>query len=207
MGASAGLNLIADRLPLSWERGDGSPLEVLPTPPIIRRVGFDIRPLDVLDDEDARWLRASVWSGQEEREADLLEAIELFRAAQREPGAPSLVRATASSVPALLPHRDDGSVALLYQTIVRDYLPPTEWEAYRSGVYEWLATRAPGNALWVELEVTEEAKAGGPPVAITAHVRSRFGPRPFQIATCEPHPRRLEIDEKNVAELIATLRS
>ncbi len=193
VGASAGLNLVADRLTPMWEHDDGSPLQVAPAAPVDRRVGFDLRPLDALDEEDARWLRACVWPGQADREARLEAAISAFRILQPEAGAPRVRSTPASHVPGLLPRGDDGRLALVYQTIVRDYLPPDEWEAYRSGLERWLDDRPAGSALWVELEVTDAARNGGPPAAITAHVRAAAGPRSFVLAHCEPHPRRLQV--------------
>jgi len=205
VGASAGLNLVADRLPLMWEHDDGSPLAVAPTAPVARRVGFDPRPLDALDEEDARWLRACVWPGQVDREARLEAAISVFRDLQGLPGAPGVRSVRASEVPWTLPRGDDGRVALVYQTIVRDYLPPEEWNAYRSGLEQWLGDRPAGSALWVELEVTDAARNGGPPASITVHVGVRAGLRSFVVAHCEPHPRRLQVHVDAVEELRTAL--
>jgi len=201
VGASAGLNLVADRLPAVWEHADGSPLEVEPGTPLDRRVGFDPRPLDALDEEDARWLRACIWPGQTDREARLDAAISAFGSLQDRPDAPTVRRARASEVPGLLPRGDDGCLGLVYQTIVRDYLPPDEWDAYRSGLERWLADRPAASALWVELEVTEAARSGGPPAAITAHVHTSAGLRSLVLAHCEPHPRRLEVHAEAVESL------
>jgi hypothetical protein len=205
VGASAGLNLVADRLPAVWEHADGSPLAVEPGTPLDRRVGFDPRPLDALDEEDARWLRACIWPGQTDREARLDAAISAFGSLQGRPDAPTVHRARAGEVPGLLPRGEDGRLALVYQTIVRDYLPPDEWAAYRSGLERWLADRPAGSALWVELEVTEAARSGGPPAAITAHVSTSAGLRALVLAHCEPHPRRLHVHRDAVETLEVAL--
>src|SRR5205085_2794304 len=72
-GASAGLNLFPDRYSYSW--GDGTigsgplltasargpvPLPVA-VPTVAWRVGVDLHPLDVADDDAMRWLSFLVW--------------------------------------------------------------------------------------------------------------------------------------------------
>lgn len=207
VGSSAGLNLIGDQLPPMWETADGAELDVELSAPIVRRTGFDLRPLDVLDEEDARWLKACVWPGQREREERLEQAVAAFRKLQSAPGAPSVHLARAGEVPSLLPHGADGRMALVCQTIVRDYLPPSEWRAYQAGLQRWLLSRPPGSAMWVELEVSEEARAGGPPIALTVHVQGTTGPCSVVLAHCEPHPRHLDVDVAAVAALRAALET
>jgi len=85
VGASAGLNLVADELPRIWSREGGGALAVDPLPPLGQRTGFDLRPLDVADDLDARWLRACVWPGQTERLDRLERAIAAWRASDPRP--------------------------------------------------------------------------------------------------------------------------
>jgi len=205
VGSSAGLNLIGDQLPPMWEREDGEPLDVELTLPIVSRIGFDLRPLDVLDEEDARWLKACVWPGEREREERLEQAIAAFRMLQSAPSAPAVRVARAGEVPSVLPHGEDGRLALVCQTIVRDYVPASEWEVYQAGLHRWLLSRPPGSALWAELEVSEQARHGGPPVALTAHVRGAMGLSSFVLAHCEPHPRRLDVDDAAVSRLRAAL--
>jgi len=188
-----------------WEHGDGEPLDVELTTPIVRRLGFDPRPLDLLDEEDARWLKACVWPGDCEREERLEQAIAAFRKLQSAPDAPAVRVARAGEVPSVLPHGDDGCLALVCQTIVRDYVPASEWQMYQEGLHRWLLSRPLGSALWVELEVSEQARHGGPPVALTAHVRGATGLSSLVLAHCEPHPRRLDVDGAAVSQLRAAL--
>lgn len=77
LGCSAGLNLVADSLDLSWiEDGPAGPTPlVVRRPTVIRRVGYDLKPGDVHDDDAMAWLRACVWPGQTERMVRLEAAI------------------------------------------------------------------------------------------------------------------------------------
>lgn len=208
IGASAGLNLVADALPAPWSRADGAPFPLGPPPPILSRTGFDLRPLDPRDPEAARWLRACIWPGQTEREARLEAALDALRSLAGVPDEPVLQQAHAADVPARLP--TDATVeqrALAFQTIMRDYLDPSEWDRYEGGMRRWLGANPPGTALWVELEVTPEAARGGRPVAFTAHVRAPAGDvRSLVLAYCEPHPRVLEVDDDAAAALAALVR-
>ncbi|MFP3948740.1 MAG: DUF2332 family protein [Longimicrobiales bacterium] len=211
VGASAGLNLVADALPRIWTRsvrqgepdrdeegGEGAALSIDPLPEIASRRGFDLRPLDPDDEESARWLRACIWPGQESRLRRLDRAIEAWRTTEPRP---ELVRATAGDVPKRLP-TGEGGWMLAYQTVMRDYLSPEEWDGYSTGMRRWLESSPRGRALWVELEVVEAAREGGPPAAITVHVADRS----LVVATCEPHPKRLDVDDQAVEELVRRAR-
>jgi hypothetical protein len=195
VGASAGLNLIADALAPMWEQGEGQPLAVEPLPPIASRTGFDLRPLDPCDPSEARWLRACIWPGLTDREERLAAAIDAFRKRAGSAQGPVLVQARASEVPALLPKcGPERPRAIAYQSIMRDYLSAEEREAYERGMRQWLTAAEPGSALWVELEVTGEARDGGRPTALTAHVRtSPAEVRSVVLAHGEPHPRVLDV--------------
>jgi len=205
VGASAGLNLVADQLPPMWNRQGGAPLEVTPIPQVASRLGFDLRPLDPLDPADARWLRACVWAGKRDRLAHLDQAIEAYERLQSEPCAPTVRRADAAEIPELLPREEDDELALAYQTIVRDYFPATTRERYERGMREWLSARSFGTAVWIELEVGKRARSGGPPAALTAHVRTPGGIQCLELATCEPHPSVLEVSDGAVTALLAAL--
>src|SRR5512139_686524 len=118
VGAGAGLSLVADALPPLWTDEEGAPLEVAAGVRTVSRVGLDPSPLDPLDPESARWLRACVWPGEREREERLAAAIEAFRAARIRPDAPVLVPLAAANVPQrldLLSAAEPVALVLAYQ--------------------------------------------------------------------------------------------
>lgn len=211
IGASAGLNLVADALPPVWETTDGSPLELPRSVEAVARLGLDAAPLDPLREADARWLRACIWAGEHDREERLAHAIEAFRAARVRPDAPVLVPIAASNIPGrldLLSAAETGALVLAYQTVMRDYLEPQLREEYDEGMRNWLGTHPPGLALWMELEpVSESHDAGELPGALVAHVRTPWGElRDLELARCELHPRRLAVRHRAVSELRSLLR-
>lgn len=217
VGASAGLNLVADRLPPIWSDEQGNKLAVAPLPPIEERWGFDLRPLDVRNESDARWLRACVWPGQEEREERLDRAIDAYRSLASRDHGPAVEAATAAAVPARLPRPAGVGRVLAYQTVVRDYLPADERAEYEGEMQRWLEESPPGAALWVELELAREkpsAAAGpaaaaesAPPAEITAHLTDTDGAiRSLTLARCEPHPLVIHVDHEACEALQAALR-
>ena len=206
VGASAGLNLVADDLPAPWTDEDGAPIEVARGVRAVARVGLDPTPLDAIAEDDARWLQACVWPGERDREARLLAAIEAFRAARIRPDAPVLVPIAAANVPSrldLLSAADRGALVIATQTVVRDYLDPAERAEYERGMRNWLATHPAGETLWVELEAADPGAREG---AITAHVRQPNGRlRSLELAWTGMHPSRVRRDRGAEAELRALL--
>jgi hypothetical protein len=98
VGSSAGLNLIVDRVGITYSNGQtlgdpSSPVQQsstivgdrpIPTrsmPEVVARVGIDLDPIDVTDPDDARWLRACVAPDQPERMARLEAEMALAAAA------------------------------------------------------------------------------------------------------------------------------
>lgn len=95
LGASAGLCLYPDRYDYRWDgagelRGSGGPTLRLPVsgpvpvpaahPRITARVGIDLNPLDVTDEDDMGWLLTLIWPGHDERRDRLAAAMEVTRA-------------------------------------------------------------------------------------------------------------------------------
>jgi len=98
VGCSAGLNLIVDRVAITYSDGQSvgdpsSPVQLScslvghrPVPPtalpeVVARIGVDLDPLDVSDPEDARWLRACLPPDRPERIARLETELALAAAA------------------------------------------------------------------------------------------------------------------------------
>ena len=88
VGCSAGLNLNVDRVGITYDDGQAvgdpsspvqlsssvvgdRPIPAQALPEVVARVGVDLDPLDVTDEDDARWLRACVGPDQPERAARL----------------------------------------------------------------------------------------------------------------------------------------
>jgi hypothetical protein len=204
VGASAGLNLVADALPPSWTDEDGRPLEVADGVHAVARLGLDPEPLDAASEDDVLWLRACVWPG-DLRRLELLEAaVAAFRAARTRPDGPVLVPVSAREVPArldLLSAAETGALVIAYQTVVRDYLAPAEREEYEAGMRGWIGAHPPGRALWTTLEAAAPGGIDGE-AALTAHVRAPGGEvRALVLARCGFHPERIERDPSAVEAL------
>ncbi len=209
IGASAGLNLIADALPSRWRFTDGTPVPVARGVQAVARLGLDASPLDATRPDDADWLRACIWPGEAEREERLEAALAAFAAARTRPDAPVLLPIAAGNVPArlgILSAAETEALVIAYQTVMRDYLSPAEAAEYTAGMNDWLATHPAGQALWVELEFHP---GGVPqlPCGLVAHVRAPDGEvRTLVLARCSYHPTLLEPDPDAAAELGRMLR-
>ena len=205
VGASAGLNLVADALPPIWVASDGGPLELARDVRPVTRLGLDATPLDAFREADARWLRACVWPGERAREERLEAALEAFHAARIRPDAPVILPVEATSIPAridLLSSAERTSLVLAYQTVLRDYLEPADRALYEDGMREWIAAHPPGRALWVELEPAVGERGGAAQGTLVAHVRSPWGEvRDLELARCGLHPLRLDVRRRAVEEL------
>lgn len=151
IGASAGLNLLVDRYRIDYGAGvvhgdPASPVELTcdlvgpGTPPrparplrIGSRLGIDVAPVDVTDDDACRWLEACVWPEPPERARRLRAAL---AAARVDP--PELHRGdvldrlgpTIDSIP-------EGLVPVVESTWVLAYLPRDG----RQAVHDLLAAR------------------------------------------------------------------
>jgi hypothetical protein len=164
VGASAGLNLRWDH----FRYGDGtarwgdakSPVDLdglWDEPPrhldapltVASRRGCDLRPLDPARDEDRLALQASVWADQAARFRRLRGALELAARVPAAVDAASLV----DWVPARLAEESDGLATVVYHSIVEEYVPAPELQAFHAALREAGArasVRAPLG--WVRLE-------------------------------------------------------
>lgn len=204
LGASAGLNLIADGLPASWVDGTGVSIPVAPLPPIAMRLGIDSSPIDVGNEEDAAWLRACVWPSDGARRARLEQAIAAYAVRAAEPEGPKLVACGLADVWPVLEVLPRDGVVLGVQTIVRDYLSAADRARYENAKRNFVSARPPRTVFMAELEV--DAAAGAPSersAAVTLRFREHGDrePKALVLAHTHPHPRTLHVDTEAVAEL------
>lgn len=144
VGASAGLNLVADRYAYvvgGRELGDpDSPLRFedpwVPPPPIdleaaasqlriVARAGCDLAPLDPARPEDQTTLLSYIWP-------DELHRIDRMRAAlsvaARDP-IPVTAARGSEWLPDALTAAGDGELTVVWHSVMRQYVEPEEWEA------------------------------------------------------------------------------
>jgi hypothetical protein len=133
IGPSAGLNLIWDRYGVRYTkdgataatingdaplvigceaRGDRLP-PTGPTPAVAGRVGLELNPVDLANEDDRDWLRALIWPDQVSRLTRLDRAIELFR--QETP--PILAGDALALLPDALAAVPAGQAPVVYHTI------------------------------------------------------------------------------------------
>jgi hypothetical protein len=161
LGPSAGLNLLWDRYAYDYRAGRwGSSalrlrgVEYEPVPREVlgrrvgvrRRLGIDLKPVDVTSEHGARLLHAFLWPGRVERAQRLRAAISILR---REP--PTLVRGDyVELLPDVLAERDDEALTVVFQTASTGYIGAERRaelralleQAGREGPLGWISTRA-----------------------------------------------------------------
>ncbi len=192
LGASAGLNLVADRLALAWTDTRGVPLPVL-GPPIGERHGLDRSPLDVRRADERRWLRACIWPFEAERLARL-DAAFAAAAPLLQSGELRLHPVHGARMPVWL----EAATARLapdpivaYQTVFSAYLPADERARYEADMLAWTA-RYPTRALWIELEdARPEERAAAP--ELPAVLRLHRAGETRVLALLQHHPKVLHV--------------
>jgi hypothetical protein len=161
LGPSAGLNLLWDRYAYAYRAGRWGSSELTlhgteyaPVPrevlarrvEVRRRLGIDLKPVDVTDDHGARLLHAFIWPGRVERAQRLRTAIEILR---RDP--PSLLRGDyVELLPSVLAGRDDEALTVVFQTASTGYIGAERRAELRSVLEDagrdaplgWVSTRA-----------------------------------------------------------------
>ena len=110
VGRAAALNLNVDRVGITYSNGEslgdpsspvqlscsivgGRPVPTRAMPAVAARIGVDLDPFDVTDEDDARWLRACLWPDHPERTARLEAEMALAATAR-----PLLVKGDAAEV-------------------------------------------------------------------------------------------------------------
>jgi hypothetical protein len=178
VGASAGLTLLFDRY--SYDFGGRVIRGTDPEAPMLRcavsgpvpvpagipdiawRAGLDLNPLDVMSEDDMRWLSCLLWPGEGDREERLAGAI---AAARRDP--PAVFRGDLNTdLPALAARAPAGATLVVYHTAVLGYVAAEDRARFADTVRElgavWLSNEAPE----VMPGVTVPAREGAPFVLI-----------------------------------------
>jgi hypothetical protein len=172
VGASAGLNLRADRFCVPGDAGSyGNPASPVvlsggwqgdPPPSarieVIERIGGDIAPVDPATPAGRLRLTAYVWPDQAERIRRLRGAFTI--AAQ----VPAELRAESASVTVAGTELAPGTWTVLWHSIFRQYLTEQQRAELASGVAALAATATPA-ARFAYLYL-EQSKAGGCPVTL-----------------------------------------
>jgi hypothetical protein len=161
LGPSAGLNLLWDRYAYAYRAGRWGAsglllrgVEYAPVPgevlawrvSVRRRLGIDLKPVDVTAEHGARLLHAFLWPGRVERAQRLRQAIAILR---REP--PTLVRGDyVELLPEVLAERDEEALTVVFQTASTGYIGAERRAELREildragseGPLGWVSTRA-----------------------------------------------------------------
>ncbi|MDQ2759555.1 MAG: DUF2332 domain-containing protein [Actinomycetota bacterium] len=198
IGASAGLNLLADRFcylqggvvlgdPASpvrftdpWAPAPGIDLaSAARTLRIVERGGCDPNPLDSRKREDCLAVLSYVWPDESARTSRTQAALEL---AAEDP--PQIAAQPAEEwLPGKLAQGADGELTVLWQSIVRQYIEPRRWEAIELAFDRALRAREPSHPLvWLRMEPSDDHLVDMQVTLITHPGRS-----PIQLARCGDH--------------------
>jgi hypothetical protein len=194
IGASAGLNLLADRF--CYVSGGqalgavGSPVRFVepwsPAPPIdlraaagrlhiAEREGCDPAPLDPREPEDRITALSYIWPDELERLERARLALDL---AAEDP--PRVAAMPAESwLPRALADGREGRLAVVWQSIVRQYIEPGPWEAIERAFED---AAAGGPLVWLRMEPGEDHLTG-----MELTVIETPGEPPRRLATCGDH--------------------
>ncbi|WP_171163936.1 DUF2332 domain-containing protein [Streptomyces sp. I05A-00742] len=219
LGASAGLNLRADRFrtasgrpggpEFSW--GDpGSPVVLdgawrdgapppriagaaarVPALDVVERLGCDVDPLDPLDPAGALALRAYVWPDHPSRTARLAGALALARQV------PARVRARGAADFLVDAALRPGTLTVVWHSVMRQYVPAEEWSR-AEGELRRLRTAATGPETgWFAHLAFEPRRIGGTHRFV---LTLRVGEGPEEVLA-EAHPWGLDARAAEVASL------
>ncbi len=180
IGASGGLNLLADRFRYTDDAGDrwgersspvlldhawqGEPLPLRAGLRIVERGGCDVSPVDVTTDEGRLTLTAYVWPDMTARHARLAGAIELAR---QEPV--PVERADAASYVERL-GLADGHLTVVWHSVMWQYVPAEQQERVTARLATLGADGRPGGAAGAPVRRAHASYTGG-----TASVLGRRG--------------------------------
>ena len=198
IGASAGLNLLADRFCYSVGALTlgipGSPVrfrEPWAPPPqidlaraarqlhIAQRAGCDRAPLDPADHEDRLTALSYIWSDEPERFERTLAALAL--AAEDPPAV--MERGAEEWLPEALADDGDECLTVVWQSVVRQYVDAAAWEKIEAAFRGALQARGERPLVWLCLEPSGENRNVGFELSIVDGADGR----PRRIAVCGYH--------------------
>ena len=207
VGTSGGLNLLLDRFEYRYRTPDDSvavvggpstveitvdttgPVPVPASLPVVAaRCGLDQRPIDVTDDDEARWLEACVWPDQADRFHRLVAAIDIAREHPPE----ILAGEAVASVAAALERVGTTAHPVVMNSWVLNYFTPAQRRAYLAELeavgarrdLSWVYAEAPAHI--PELPNAPDPK--DPHRTVLSMVRWRGGRRVVDhLATVHPH--------------------
>ena len=158
VGASAGLCLLADRYGYRYEghaafggtprfpcRMDGETPTPDTVPNVVWRMGLDLNPLDVMNDDAMAWLEALVWPDQPDRLERLRGAIALARINPAEVVEGDLL----TDLPALAAKAPSDATLVIFHTAVLAYVVESEARARFAAMARdldavWISNESPG---------------------------------------------------------------
>ncbi|ARG76181.1 hypothetical protein B1T51_18815 [Mycobacterium kansasii] len=194
IGASAGLNLRADRYRYRYDGGHWGPAEAPVTiddawhgrlPPaggvrIVERHGYDIAPIDVTGADGELTVLSYVWPDQHARMKRLRGAIAVARTVPAQ-----LHRQTAAEAVAGLTLAD-GTLTVLWHSITWQYLSADERAAIRAAV-EHLGAQAGPRAPFAHLTLEPARDGPGSPLKFLVRAAGWPGGRTRVLGECHPH--------------------
>ncbi len=202
VGASAGINLRFDQFPVR-ARDDANPLTLVcedrseidrtrRLPQVNKRVGIDLNPLSLADQEDRLWLKACLWA-EERRRHERFDAI--VDAQKRWPRATILRGSVRERFDEAHDRCTTGGTTVIVNTWTAAYFSPDEREWYFDevsrrcalGGVAWISVESP-MVMWPGIDATTD----GAHRAASQIVVTPAGTTPVQWGWCHAHGRWLE---------------
>lgn len=156
IGASAGLNLRADHLPVGPGRAIDTPLPHLgwALPPVVERLGGDLAPVDPTTDEGRLLLQSYVWADDLGRLARLRTALDVAREVPV-----AVQRAGAAELVGSLTLRP-AAVTVLWHSVMWQYVGEAERTEVRAGIAR-LGAQASADAPFAHLRFEPQPDGAG----------------------------------------------
>lgn len=200
VGCSAGLNLLWDEYAYDYGdgqvygrsnspvhlkcelRGEGHPPLPCELPHVTARIGIDLNPNDVQDEDAMLWLRALLWPEQRDRAERLEQALALAR---QHP--PRLIKGDVlEALPQVLEEIPNNVPVCVLHSFVLNQIPAEARKAYYTLLQAFAAERQ-------LFDLAIEPQAWPPPLVLTAYELGAVHPE--TLAICDHHGRWMEWQE------------